>query len=560
MATGDSRDKGRTPSAASEPSKRKNTSSGSKQLASSDVPPAQTTSSSSNDSSPSQPPPTQRSSTPDSGSVASSTTLPETRNTQDPQSVNPKPVRQVGSKTKRAPSPEWPTSPFGLDYPDELLDRVRNLSTMADAASNRYGLTRLPRSAKWGPRDDKLDDVLCNDGKPIVTFILGEVENASFFNELEQPQKFVRVAVKPMFHADVATGHRIIRSLAANVKKAEELQVGIIEAGRRQTRRVKSSRNTVPYEFARVYDASERYGPKSIMRKLSAKDIGYRDLVLVECKIVRFRADSETGKAQYFLTEWGSWRVRFDIHVIELLYPALPAPKQIDVIHRLSWYPCVLQRAALKRAPATSLDKTAYRPMPLLFTERPLRSRIMTRGKASVAHLWSDRVSTKDVEGYDTATLVYRHQVEVRVDPGYDQLPMVSATTALTDMSGQSTGSGFEDVTWRLYNSPRYGMSYIGRLHTNALAFSETVADLVIRVDYGYEVRIPWNIPRCPIKIRMKRIDEEGRGYAVILVVYVREAYGRWYLRTVRRTTRIISTSTSTNEGADSSVSGRDNA
>ncbi len=92
---------------------------------------------------------------------------------------------------------------------------------MADAPSNRYGLTRIPRSAKWGARDDKLDDVLCNDGRPIVTFLIGEVETASFFNELDQPQKFVRVAVKPMYHVDVAAGHRIIRSLSVNIKKGE---------------------------------------------------------------------------------------------------------------------------------------------------------------------------------------------------------------------------------------------------------------------------------------------------------------------------------------------------
>ncbi len=90
---------------------------------------------------------------------------------------------------------------------------------MADAPSNRYGLTRIPRAARWGPQDDKLDDILCNDGRPIVTFIIGEVDNASFYNELDQPQKFARIAVKPMYHADVNAGHRLIRTLASNVKK-----------------------------------------------------------------------------------------------------------------------------------------------------------------------------------------------------------------------------------------------------------------------------------------------------------------------------------------------------
>ncbi len=55
-------------------------------------------------------------------------------------------------------------------------------------------------------------------------------------------------------------------------------------------------------------------------------------------------------------------------------------------------------------------------------------------------------------------------------------------------------------------------MSYIGRIHTSALTFSETVENFVVRVDYSIEMRIPWGIPRFPIKIRMRKIDEEGRG------------------------------------------------
>ncbi len=77
------------------------------------------------------------------------------------------------------------------------------------------------------------------------------------------------------------------------------------------------------------------------------------------------------------------------------------------------------------------------------------------------------------------------------------------------------SGSGLDDVTWRLYQSPRYGMSFIGRIHTNALAFSETVENLIVRVDYSFEIRIPWNVPRYPIKLRMRKIDEDGRGVSI---------------------------------------------
>lgn len=66
-----------------------------------------------------------------------------------------------------------------------------------------------------------MDDVLCSDGRPIIALLLGEVQDMSFFNEIGQPLKFVRMSVKPMYHADVVMGHRIIKQLAANVKKGE---------------------------------------------------------------------------------------------------------------------------------------------------------------------------------------------------------------------------------------------------------------------------------------------------------------------------------------------------
>ncbi|KAI0355619.1 hypothetical protein OH77DRAFT_299828 [Trametes cingulata] len=214
---------------------------------------------------------------------------------------------------KRSPSPDWPISPFGLKYADDLMERVRLLTHMEDRSSNHYGLTKIPRGSNWGPRDESLDDVLCYDGRPVITFLVGEVESVSFTNEIGDPLKFIRIAVKPMYHADVVAAHRMLRQHCHNIHRSEELQIGIVEAGRRQSRRTRNSRNTTAYEFKYVYDASARYGPKATMPQLTVRDIGYRDLVLVECKFVRFRADSDTGKATYFASEWTSWRARFDI-------------------------------------------------------------------------------------------------------------------------------------------------------------------------------------------------------------------------------------------------------
>ncbi|KAI0357517.1 hypothetical protein OH77DRAFT_1531242 [Trametes cingulata] len=214
---------------------------------------------------------------------------------------------------RRSPSPDWPVSPFGLKYADDIMERVRLLTHMEDKSSNRYGLTKIPRGSTWGSRDASLDDVLCHDGRPVITFLVGEVESASFTNEIGDPLKFIRIAIKPMYHSDVVAAHRMLRQHSHNVHRVEEFQIGIVEAGRRQSRRTRNSRNTTAYEFKYVYDASSRYGPKATMPQLTTRDIGYRDLVLVECKFIRFRADADTGKATYFISEWTSWRARFDI-------------------------------------------------------------------------------------------------------------------------------------------------------------------------------------------------------------------------------------------------------
>ncbi|KAI0662232.1 hypothetical protein C8Q70DRAFT_909605, partial [Cubamyces menziesii] len=215
-------------------------------------------------------------------------------------------------KKRRSPSPEWPVSPFGMEYSEQMLERVTAFSRMCDEKSNRFGFTQTPKSVRWGLQETGLDDVLCYNGHPVIFFLVGEVENASFFDEHKNPQKYVRIAVKPMFHADLAAAHNLLKVYSHNVKKRDDLQYGVVEAARRQAKRTRTSKTTEAYEFRNVFDASEKYGPKSIMPTLSAWDIMYRDLVLVECKLVRFRVDAETGKAVYN-SGWVSWRARYDI-------------------------------------------------------------------------------------------------------------------------------------------------------------------------------------------------------------------------------------------------------
>ncbi|KAI0668578.1 hypothetical protein C8Q78DRAFT_934209, partial [Trametes maxima] len=212
----------------------------------------------------------------------------------------------------RAQSPDWPTSPFGQTYDKDIMGRVRTLAHMADLNSGRFGPTCTPRQLKWGNSEASLEDILCHGGHPVIVMLVGEVESTSFYNEYNKPEKFVHISIKPLYRADLVAAQNMLRTYCEKVK-ARLPAPGVVEAARRQTRKSHTSRGTEVYEFKHAYDASNKYGPKSTMPALSPSDIGYCNLVLVECKLVRFRVDQESGKATYYVYDWVSWRCRFDI-------------------------------------------------------------------------------------------------------------------------------------------------------------------------------------------------------------------------------------------------------
>ena len=147
---------------------------------------------------------------------------------------------------------------------------------MCDEKSNRFGFTRAPKALRWGLQQSGQDDVLCHNGRPVIFFLVGEVENASFYDEHSIPLKYVRIAVKPMYHADLVAAHDLLKAYCHNVKKrmyciwyrrllligrslGDDLQPGIVEAARRQAKRTRTSKATevmyqivesVPYLWA----------------------------------------------------------------------------------------------------------------------------------------------------------------------------------------------------------------------------------------------------------------------------------------------------------------------
>lgn len=67
------------------------------------------------------------------------------------------------------------------------------------------------------------------------------------------------------------------------------------------------------YHFRHAYDTSNKYGSKSTMPKIQPKEIGFRDVVIVEANIARFRCEAHSGKALYDGAPWGIWRTLFNI-------------------------------------------------------------------------------------------------------------------------------------------------------------------------------------------------------------------------------------------------------
>ncbi|KAI0670730.1 hypothetical protein C8Q78DRAFT_975069 [Trametes maxima] len=191
--------------------------------------------------------------------------------------------------------------------------RVDNLAHMYNLKTNRFGLSRAPSGLKWGSLLSGTDDTLCHDDRPVVFMLVGEVKYAAFYDGCNNPEKYVRLLVRPTYHDDLVVAHDMLRTCCHNIISVPSPPPDVVEVGRKQTRRCRNTCGTEAYPFKHAFDASASYGPKSTMPLLSPADIGYCDLVLVECRLVRFRVDKDTGRATYYVYDWVSWRCRFDI-------------------------------------------------------------------------------------------------------------------------------------------------------------------------------------------------------------------------------------------------------
>lgn len=66
------------------------------------------------------------------------------------------------------------------------------------------------------------------------------------------------------------------------------------------------------------------------MPKFDAKELGFRDVVVVEVNVACFRCEPHSGKALYDGSPWGIWRTLFNIVSICRLQRGTNTPESSD--------------------------------------------------------------------------------------------------------------------------------------------------------------------------------------------------------------------------------------
>ncbi|KAI0351709.1 hypothetical protein OH77DRAFT_847453 [Trametes cingulata] len=231
---------------------------------------------------------------------------------------------------ERALTPDWILSPHKQTYTDALISRLRVLIDLEDTTNGRYTLPKLPAGLCWGTTPNKNDHLLCLGGKPLMVLLIGEVSQAYFVEKDGSPKKFVNVYIKAIRSSDYAAAERLLDSLTTYRGPQDKKKEGVITAGRRQTHRGRNPQERIAYHFKHAYDASRGYGQKSAMPVFAPEDIGYKDVVIVEANVGRFRCHPDDGRAVYDNAPWTTWRASFNIISVCRLYRGSSEPDESD--------------------------------------------------------------------------------------------------------------------------------------------------------------------------------------------------------------------------------------
>ncbi|OBZ76919.1 hypothetical protein A0H81_03467 [Grifola frondosa] len=229
-----------------------------------------------------------------------------------------------------------------------VYSRVSAFLTYADNRAGRFSPTKEPNGLAWGTPTilwDDLDKYLCLKKKPVTWWLVGRAKALWFFDNSGTPYDRASVGICPIRPIDWQACRHLINDYAHPKTSAHSRDMpDPIYAGKLMKSRTKNETvatasgicNLCPSStklspstgrrFERVYDATERFGPKSSMSTINATAIAKNDIVLVECYLTRWRL----GETKYSKA-WDAWKCGFQLHTIALLYSAPDVSKDLEL-------------------------------------------------------------------------------------------------------------------------------------------------------------------------------------------------------------------------------------
>ncbi|KAI0351686.1 hypothetical protein OH77DRAFT_1429522 [Trametes cingulata] len=192
----------------------------------------------------------------------------------------------------------------------DLIDRLKDFVTFSEKETNRYAVSTVPSSARWGvvggAKD--LDRYLCVGEKPVLIWLVGTVASKWFANRMGRPQEKVNIGIVPLRQKDYASA----TSLLAKSKPSKAYESPNIYASRFMTEWSDTDESTKVATFDKIYDATNGFGRKSDLPMKRAHQIGVGDVVLVEAALTRYK----TGLNKW---RWEEWKAQFELHSVCIL-------------------------------------------------------------------------------------------------------------------------------------------------------------------------------------------------------------------------------------------------
>ncbi|OBZ77795.1 hypothetical protein A0H81_02173 [Grifola frondosa] len=255
----------------------------------------------------------------------------------------PENIHSASSSTSPIPPPPRPIRNRQSGYFADFITRVSAFLTYADNRAGRFSPTKEPNGLAWGTPTilwDDLDKYLCLKKKPVTWWLVGRAKALWFFDNSGTPYDRASVGICPIRPIDWQACRHLINDYAHPKTSAHSRDMpDPIYAGKLMKSRTKNETVATASgicAFERVYDATERFGPKSSMSTINATAIAKNDIVLVECYLTRWRL----GETKYSKA-WDAWKCGFQLHTVALLYSAPDVSKdlELDVDEELKFIP-----------------------------------------------------------------------------------------------------------------------------------------------------------------------------------------------------------------------------